>query len=157
MAVGRIYTVPFSEVSLSATQDLLNFTSTANMAIRPRRIELGQRTQTTWGALGISLSFQPATVTAGSGGAAGVIGRTRSTDAAATFTARTNDTTGQTTSGASIVWMARDWELLNGFFWLATPDEMWTAPPSTGFSLKLLTAPGSAITASGYVEIEELF
>lgn len=154
---GRLYTVDISAVAVSVVQDLFNFTATANMAIRPRRIELGQVTQSTWGALGVALAFNPATVTAGSGGSVGTVNKTRSTDAAATATARINDTTGQTTSGTQVQLMARAWELLNGFFWLATPDEMWTIPPSGGMALQLKNAPGSAITVSGVFEFEELF
>ena len=65
---GRIYTVSFSEVAISATQDLFGLLCTASMAIRIRKIELGQKTQSTWGSLGLKLVLNPATATVGSGG-----------------------------------------------------------------------------------------
>ena len=74
-----------------------------------------------------------------------------------TFTARVNDTSNQTTSGTQVMMLGRMWELLNGFYWEAKPDETFTAKPSEGIALQLLDAPGSAITASGYMEVEELF
>lgn len=154
---GRLYTVSISEVSVSVAQDIFNFTSTSSMALRIRRIELGQKTQTTVGALGVKLVNNPATVTAGSGGSSVTPQKTRPSDAAATFTSRANDTTGQTTSGTQVLMFGRMWELLNGFFWMATPDEVFIARPSEGLALQLVDAPGSAITMSGYAEIEELF
>ena len=154
---GRMYSITFLDVSVSATQDLINITATAGMAFKIHRIELGQRTLTAWESKPVRLLRMPVTVTAGSGGAAVTPAKMNSGDAAATVTARANDTTAMTTSGSSSILMARDWEFLNGFLVVFTPDERPVIAVSQGVALNLPTAPSGATLASGTILIEELF
>jgi hypothetical protein len=154
---GRLYTISFADVAVSATQDLINITATANMAFKLWRIELGQKTLTTWEAKGILVKRFPASVTAGSGGSAGNVRKMNNGDAAATVTARINDTTAMTTSGTAETILARDWEFLNGFIWVPLPDERPVIAPSQGLNINLVTAPSTLMTASGFAVIEELY
>ncbi|MGH6992434.1 MAG: hypothetical protein ACRED8_09440 [Caulobacteraceae bacterium] len=154
--MARLYAVTFDRVSISAAQDLINITATASMACRVRRLELGQATTGTWASLPFRIVRNPATVTAGSGGSAATPAPLRDTDSAATFTARINDTTAQTTSGTAAILFARDWELLNGSVIVFTPVEEVVIKPSEGLAINSPTAPGSAITASGTLIVEEL-
>jgi hypothetical protein len=152
-----MYSVNFAGVSVSAAQDLINITATANMAFKIHRIEIGQIGLTAWAALPIKLVRLPATVTAGSGGSAVTPSRMNNGDLAATVTARANDTTPASTSGSASILLARDWELLNGFLVVFTPDERPVIAPSQAVSLNLPNAPSSATTVSATVLVEELF
>lgn len=154
---GRFYTVAIADVAVSAAQDLINITSTANMAWRLWRIELGQRTLTSWEAKPIKVIRFPATVTAGSGGTVATPRPMNAGDAAATVTSRINDTTGMTTNATAVTLLTREWEFLNGFIWVPMPDERPVFGPSTGCAINLPTAPSGSMNVSGFAMIEELF
>jgi hypothetical protein len=154
---GRMYSINFADVSVSATQDLINITATSGMAFRIHRIELGQRSLTAWESKPVKLVRFPATVTAGSGGSAVTPAKMNNGDPAATVTSRANDTTAMTTSGTAVTIFARDWEFLNGFLIVFTPDERPVIAISQGVALNLPTAPSGATLVSGTILIEELF
>src|SRR5665213_3432775 len=154
---GRMYSAFFDQVAVSATQDLLNLTATSGMAFKIHRIEGGQRTLSAWEAKPIRLIRFPATVTAGSGGSAVTISKLNDGDASPTVTARANDTTPMTTSGTSAILLARDFEFLNGFLVVFTPDERPVIAPSQGVALNLPVAPSGSMTCSFSVLFEELF
>lgn len=155
----KLYAVAFSAVAISAAQDLIGILSTSGMALKIHGMEFGQKTLTSWEAKQLELRINPATVTVGSGGSAvtprGVNAGGRAV--AATFTARANDTTPQTTSGTQLLEQARDWEFLNGCFWMPKPLFEPIIKPSEGFAVNLGTAPSGSMTGSGVVYVEELF
>lgn len=158
MAVsGRLYTVSFSAVSISAVQDLIAIYSGSSKIVGIQSIELSQITQNTVGSLRVRLKFLNTAVTAGSGGSAGVISQLVPGDAAATVTARINDTTQATTTATQVTLWSDQWNLINGMLWV--PPNV-NRPPMAGLSTALVvsldTAPGSAIVASGTVTFEEL-
>jgi len=154
---GRMYSISFADVSVAASQDLINITATANMAFKIHRVELGQRSLTAWESKPVKLIRLPATVTAGSGGSAVTPAKMNNGDVAATVTSRSNDTTPASTGGTAATLMARDWEFLNGFLVVFTPDERPVIAPSQAVQLSLPTAPSGATLVSGTVLIEELF
>lgn len=155
--MGRLYSVNITDVAVSAAQDLINITATANMSFKLWRVELGQRTLTSWEAKTLKIIRHPATVTAGTGGTAATPQKVNNGDAAATVTARINDTTAMTTSGTASVLLQREWEFLNGFIWVPLPDERPVIAPSQGLAINLPTAPSASMTVSGFAIIEELF
>ena len=157
MSTGRVYTVVFTDVAISATQDLFNFTSTSGMAIRLRRLILNQKTLTAWEAKGFTIKILPATVTAGSGGSTPTPQKLTTTAAAATFTAHANDTTAATTSGTAVTSHSDDWVFLNGVDLLVPLGMNVIAGPSQAIAVNLTTAPSASMTASGTAYIEELF
>jgi hypothetical protein len=155
--MGRLYTVSFTDVAITAAQDLFGILATANMAFKVHGVELGQKSLTTWEAKSLKWVRNPATATVGSGGSAATPRPIVPGDVAATVTARVNDTTNQTTSGTQALIWSRDWEFLNGVFWLPAPEQRPVIAPGQGFALQLVTAPSASMTASGSVMIEELF
>jgi len=157
MSSGRIYSVVFTDVAISATQDLFNFTSTANMAIRLRRLILGQKTLNAWEAKGFTIKLFPATVTAGSGGTAPTPQKMFTTQGAATFTSRVNDTTAMTSNGTVVTSHSDDWVFTQGVDLLIPLGLNLIAGPSQGIAVNLTTAPSAPMTASGTAYIEELF
>ena len=156
MAVGRMYSVSFSDVAVVAAQDLINLTATAGMAIEILRIDGGQRSLTAGESKPIKLVRNLATVTAGSGGTAPTPVKLNNGDAAATFTARANDTTAQTGTTSSILFSS-GFEFLNGYFKVWTPDERLVIAPSQGFAVNLPTAPSASTLMSFSVLVRELF
>lgn len=152
----RLYAVTFDNVAATAVQDLISVTATANMAIRIHEAAVGQIDLTTVSSLRVALRRLPATVTAGTGGNAFTPVKLQNGDAAATATARINDTGVATTSGSATVIVADTFNVLNGFLWLPAPEDRIIIAPSQALVFSLLTAPTSC-HISGRVIFEELF
>lgn len=154
---GRVYTMAFKQVAVTAVQDLLALYTGANsIPIEIHEVTIDQVTASTVGNLAISLKRLPATVTSGSVGAAGVINTTRVGDAAATVTGRVNDTTQATTSGTAVNLAATAFNVINGFFWRPQVEDRPVIKSSQAFIVSLDTAPGSSETMSGTIVFAEL-
>lgn len=157
MARTRPYSVQFANVSVSAVQDLIALYCGASMACELHGIDIGQITGTTVQNLRISIKRLATTVTAGSGGSAPTPQKIMRGDAAATATARVNDTTQATTSGAAAVLHSDVFNTVNGFQFFWPPNDMPTIGLSEAAIVSLDTAPGSALTMSGTLYFAELF
>lgn len=155
-ASGRIYTVTFTNVTLSAVQDLIMVKAGASNPIALLSVELGQITGTSVANQRLRIRMLPATVTNGSGGSAATISKWTASDAATAATGRINDTS-QATSGGTIVDIWSDqWNIVNGFLWVPPiPSRPPVAAVSAAFSISLDSAP-SSIAASGTLTFEEL-
>lgn len=152
----RVYTVSFTNVSVSAVQDLFGIYCGSSAAVELHEFVIGQITATTVGNLRLTLKRLPATVTAGSSGNAGTVNKSRSGDAAATATARINDTTQATTSGTAVSLRGDVYNPINGYQYLPAPEDRPAANPSEALIVSLDTAPGSAETMNGTVVFAEL-
>ena len=157
MAVsGRIYTMSFTNVTLSAVQDMLAVYAGASKIFAVLSVNLGQVTGTTVANQRVRLRYLPTTVTTGSGGSAGTLKPFVSGDAAVTVTGRINDTTQATTSGTAVDLWDDVWNTINGFIWV---PPIPSRPPVIGLSgafiVSLDTAPAS-LASNGSVTIEEL-
>jgi hypothetical protein len=157
MSAGRIYTIPFRNVSVAAVQDLIAAYAGASMAIELVSVSLGQITQTAVELVQLSIKRLPATVTAGSGGSSATPVPDTDTDAAATFTARVNDTV-QATSGGTIVYPMPDvFNEVNGYQWIWPERARPSCKLSEALILSLDSAPAAARTMSGSMKARELF
>jgi hypothetical protein len=154
---GRTYTIPFRGVSVSAVQDLCAAYAGANMAIEVISLTLGQISLTTVESLDISVKRLPATVTTGSGGTAPTPVPDAGTDAAATFTARVNDTSQATTSGTAVYPHVDVYNEVNGYQWIFPQGARPNCKPNEALIFSLDTAPGAARTMSGSMKIMEKF
>lgn len=156
MAVtGRLYTVGFQGVTISAVQDLIAIYPGATKIIGIHQVNLGQITGTSVSNARIRLQYLPATVTTGSGGTAGTVNRVNQGDSAATATARCNDTTQATATG--ILDLVDDvWNTVNGYVWFPPiPGRPLVIPLSGAFRVSLDTTLSSFVS-SGSVTFEEL-
>ena len=153
---GRIYTMSFQNVTLSAVQDALAVYAGSSRIFAVLSVNLGQITGTSVANLRVRLRYLPSTVTAGSGGSAGTLKPFVAGDAAATVTGRINDTTQATTSGTAVDLWDDVWNTVNGFLWVPPVP---SRPPVIGlngaFIVSLDTAP-SSLVSSGSVTLEEL-
>lgn len=155
--MGRPYSISTGDVSVSASQDLINITATAAMAFDVLRVVVGQRSlATNWEAKPLRLRRMPATVTAGSGGSSLTPRRGIFGDAAPTITAHGNDTTPMTTGGTAEDLMQDMFVFFNGLLWVMTPREKLTITISQGLALNLPTAPSGASNMSATVWVEEI-
>lgn len=152
----RVYHATFSNVSISAVQDLFSEQATATMAFEVHESVIGQVTATAVGNLRISLHRLPATFTVGSGGSGATNQPSNFGDAAATLSARVNDTTQATTSGTNTVLRADVFNVINGWQYLPAPEDRYQIKISQGFVVSLDTAPGSAETMNGTLSLAEI-
>lgn len=154
---GRVYTTGFSNVSVSAVQDLIAVYAGSSKIFGLLSFNIGQITGTTVANLRYRIRYLPTTVTAGSGGSAGTIKPIVPGDAAATITSRINDTTPATTSGTAVDLWDDVFNTINGLLWVPpTPSRTPICGLSGAIILSLDTAPGSAMVMNGSVTVEEL-
>ena len=158
MSAGRTYTITFRAVSVTAVQDLCAAYAGASMALEVVSLTLFESNSTTAELLEISVKRLTTTVTPGTVGNAFTPARDTPTDAAATFTARINDTSVATTSGSTFFPHVDGWSLPNGSYQWIFPER---ARPSCGLSEALIfsldRAPSGARTLSGQMKVRELF
>jgi hypothetical protein len=157
MAVsGRLYTMNFNNVSVAAVQDLLALYAGATRMFGVHAVSLGQVTGATVANARLRHRLLPATVTSGSGGAAGVINKTQVGDAAATVTGRVNDTTQATTSGTGVDLVDDVWNTINGYIWYPPiPGRPFLVPLSAAYVISLDTVPAT-MTVNGSITFEEI-
>lgn len=156
MARGRVYSVQFNGVSVSALQDLIALYCGASMICELHGLVIGQITGTTIQNLPITVSRLPATVTPGSGGSAPTPQKSMRGDVAATATARANDTTPATTSGTASVLLADVFNTINGYQFFWPPDDRPIIGLSEAAVVKLTAGPSSALVMSGTLYFAEL-
>lgn len=153
----RIYSAHFRYVTIAAAQDLVTCLGVAPKVCRLKRAWMFMNDVTLETAQGMRLNIKrfTATLTPGSGGGAMTPVPHDNGDAAATFTARINDTTPATTSGAFTTIMPAGGHNFGGFSW------NWGAGGPTfiggaGVILELLGAPSGTCNWSAGMEIEEI-
>lgn len=153
---GRIYTMGFQNVTLSAVQDLFNVSAGASKIFAVLSVNIGQITATSVANCRIRLRYLPTVVTAGSGGTAGTLKPFVSGDASVTITGRINDTTQASSSGTIVDIWDDQWNIINGFIWVPpVPSRPPVIGLSGAFIVSLDTAPAS-IVANGSITVEEL-
>ena len=101
----------------------------------------------------------PATVTVGSGGTAsgtGTLNPLAVNDAAAGFTARSNDTTKATSSGTLRVLHADGWNVRIPFVWMPPPEHRPLVANAEAIVVRLNSTPTDAVLCSGSLIVREL-
>lgn len=156
MASGRIYTIPFTRISITATQDLWNVTATASMAFELHSINLGAEGAVSAEELSVQFKRMTATVTPGTSGAAVTPVPALSTNTAATITCRCNDTGRATTSGSTTALFSDTWQLANGYIYQWAPEDRPFFSLSQNLLIGLETAPSGAHVCSGVITVAEL-
>jgi hypothetical protein len=155
--MSRMYTVVFESVAVTALQDLFALVSSATRPLRVMGLQLAQSTD--FGDAqeeGIRLRMRRGQTVAGSGGTAPVPVPVDTTDAAAQFAARVNDTTQAGTGTIVTVW-SDVWNV-------RMPYLMWFPPglqPTVDgggnrLTVEIAAAPADSITMSGTIWVEEL-
>lgn len=161
--MGRIYTVVYTGTITNAggNADLLSIIPADDKPVLLRGFRLSQTSEvgdTQEEALRITVKRLAATFTVGSGGSAATPSLLDSADTAAGFTARCNDTTVSTSSGATVVLEEVGWNERNSpcDFWY--PDERFCPKVKGGEGLVVVmeTTPADDFTGCFTFWLEEL-
>jgi hypothetical protein len=157
MAIGRIYTISFSKISVSSVQDLWNVAATSSMAFELHSINLGAEGVSAAEEVTISISRLTATVTNGTGGSSVTPASISPTQTGATVTARRNDsTTRASTSGSTTNLFYDTWQLTNGYIYQWAPEDRLQFSLSQNMIIGLETAPAASHNVSGSITVAEL-
>lgn len=156
----RLYEVTFSQVLVSAPQDLVQIPGASNKMIRILRFWLGPLGDTALAAaqgLFLRCRVLPATFTVGSGGSTGITPSKKDQGDAAcsVVTAATNNTVKATTGGGgvAVIIFAGTAHAYSGI------DKRFDSPipiiPTAGFVFELLSTVSGTCTFSGGVDLSE--
>lgn len=162
IGLGRLYTVPFAAVAITATQDLVYIKPAADKICVLEGFYLSNVGGTADAGdaqeelLRIEIIRLPATVTVGSGGSAPTPGPSAVNDAAAGFTGRVNDTTVATTSGTAVTLHADGWNVRVPYIWMPPPEHRLPVANAQALVIRLNTAPADSVTCSGVAYVREL-
>lgn len=156
--MGRQYTASFKNTTIVAAQDLISVKGSTGKTCKVRRawLYMNDTTLQTAQGLRLNLKYASATFTAGSVGTAPTPRPLDPGDAAASFTARANDTTQGTTSGAFVDIMPAGGHNYAGF------DYTWPKGEEPVFGLneavvfELLSIVSGTCNFSGGLQIEEV-
>jgi hypothetical protein len=153
---GRMYTVTFSAVAVSAAQDLFEITPADDRPVEIVGIELGQTSDA--GDANdelLQISIIRGHATSGSGGSAATPAVTSPLDTAAGFTAEVNNTTVATT-GTPITLQTGAWNIRAGYINWFPEDARPSATQANTTIVVRQTAPSDALTMSGTLYVREL-
>ena len=155
----RVYTVVFKKVSVSAVQDLIAIYGTVGKTTKIKEItvaDVDAPSPSTNTQLALELKTLTEPVVAGSGGSAATPQKTDPGDAAASFTARVNDTT-QATGAATSDIREDGSNIYPGYTYPFDPPIIIPCNSSGAGAavLALVTALGTAVTLSGTMVVEE--
>lgn len=162
IGVGRLYTVTFAAVSCTAQQDFFYIKPAADKvcvieAVYLSNVGIGADAGDAQEELyDVELIRVPATVTVGSGGGAFTPNPTATNDTAAGFTARINDTTKATTSGALLVLHADGFNVRVPYIYLPPPEHRTLVANAQAVVFRLNSTPTDAILISGTMYVREM-
>ncbi|GIV03980.1 MAG: hypothetical protein KatS3mg015_2810 [Fimbriimonadales bacterium] len=162
LGLGRAYTVSFVATSVSAVQDLFYIKPAADKVCLLEGVYLANVGGTADAGdaqeelLRIEIIRLPATVTVGSGGTAQTPRALLVNDAAAGFTARTNDTTVATTSGTAQTLHADGVNVRVPYVLIPPPEHRIAVANAEALVVRLQAAPADAISLSGTLYVREL-
>jgi len=153
--MGRIYTVQFTGVAVTAQQDLFELTAAADKPIRIHEIGLSQSTEVGDAQEeGLSILLKQGQTTSGTGGTAPTPIPRDVDDAAAGFAAEVNNTT-KASTGTIVTHYAWNWNVRVPFQVIFTPETRPYAKGQRRLTVELGTTPADSITMSGYMVVEE--
>ena len=153
----RIYEITFENVSVSAAQDLVSLKGGASRTVKIKRMRVAATNTSipTAQMLELRASLASATLTAGSGGTAPTPRPVDLGDAAATFTARANDTSKATTSGAFTILEESGCHIYAGYDFSYPQGREPVFGLNEGFVFELLSTVSGTVNLSGGVTVEE--
>jgi len=159
--MGRMYSIFFTSVAVTAQQDFFEVTASAGKPVIVHSIEIEQSTEV-GDAMeeGLSLQLKRGTslTTSGTGGAQALTAPpVCSSDAAFGGTADTNNTTKMAAGTGTITSLRSwNWNVRIPFFKIFTPETRPVIAGGERMTVELVTTPADSITVSGTMIVEEL-
>ena len=154
--MGRIYTIQFNGVAVTAQQDLFEIVAPSSAIVAIHEIGLGQTTEVGDAEEEMfSLLLKSGSTTSGSGGTTPTPVPLLIGDAAAGLTAEVNNTT-KATVGTIVTHHAWAWNVRVPFQVIWTPETRPVLAPSRRGTLELATTPADSAALNGYMIVEEI-
>lgn len=154
MPTGRMYTVQFNNVTISAVQDLIAIVAAAAKNCEIAGVVFGAASGAAPTEQLLRIRIRSGQTTVGSGGGAYTPVPTSVTTAAAGFTARINDTT--IASAGTIVQHHSDaWNTRIPFVWIPPEDMRIQLTGSRRATFELVGAPSAGIACNGTMYVKE--
>jgi len=158
--MGRVYTVGFNGVAVTAQQDLFEILAPADATVIVHDYQLSQDTEVGDAAeeqLAIIEKRGVGSVTSGSGGTTATPQPVEDGDAGFGGTVEVNNTTKLAAGTGTIETLQRrSWNVRVPFEKVYTPETRPKISPNNRWALELASTPADAITMSGSVTIEEI-
>lgn len=156
MTIGRVYTIPFAAVAVTAQQDFFEVVAPADAVVEILEIHLSQSSEVGDTAEeGLALLLKSGATTSGSGGSSATPIPLSLGDAAFGGTAEVNNTT-KANTGTIVTHKAWNWNIRVPFDVILTPEVCKPLSPSARLTLELATTPADSITVSGYMVVKEI-
>lgn len=155
--MGRMYSIPFAGVAVSAQQDFFEITAAAGKPVVVHSIEIEQSTEVGDAqeeGLSIKLQRGNSGTTSGSNGTSPTPVAVCSSDAAAGLTSDVNNTT-KMSGGTITLLRAWNWNVRIPFFKVFTPETRPVIAGGERLTVELATTPADSITVSGTMVVEE--
>ena len=150
-----VYYAAFQNISVAAVQDLFELLAPSNAPVEILRIHVSQNTSETSEQL--RLEFRVVSGSPTSGSAGGTITpepADRAVTRAFGGTVERNNTT-QLTGGTTELTWSEGFNMLSGFEWRATPEDVIRIAASEYFVVELPTAPASSTPMNGLLVFRE--
>lgn len=145
-----MYSVQFNGVAVTAQQDFFELAAPSTRVNIIHSVEITQSTD--YGDAqdeGLSILFKRGVgSTTGSGGSSPTIQKLQTGSAAASGTAKANNTT-KMTAGTITTLHASVWSVRAPFLYLPTPEMRIILAPSERFTVELATTPADSLTCNG--------
>ncbi len=154
---GRMYTIAFEDIAVSAIQDLFSAQVPADTILKLWEFGIGQTSDSGDAAeelLRIRIRRQTGTFTVGSGGAAVTPVRANEGDSASGLTVRRNDTTQATGTFEDLPILV--WNVRIPLEKIWTPEQAPTIFGTSDLIIDLPAAPADALSCNAYAEVEEI-
>lgn len=150
-----VYYAPFTDVAVAALQDFFELLAPSNAPVKLLRLNISQNVGETSETLDIVVKKVTGSPTSGSGGTTVTAVPARS-DITRAFagTVEINNTT-ELSGGTQSEFWQESFNVLAGYEWRATPDDVIECGPSERIVVGLLTAPTASMQMNGLIVIEE--
>lgn len=157
MANGRVYTLSFTAVAVTAQQDFFEIAGPADAVTEILEIHLSQSSEV-GDAMeeGLSLAFKSGSTSTGTGGTQGVVPVPLSLGDAAYGGACDINNTAKASGGTIVTHHVWNWNVRVPFDVIFTPEATKILSPSARCTLELMTTPADSITMSGYMVFKEI-
>lgn len=153
---GRLYTVVFSSVAVTAAQDLFEINAPATAAVIIHDISLSQSTELSDAQEEqLVLLMKSGQTTSGSGGSTPTAVPIAIGDSAFGGTCEVNNTT-KASAGTIVTHYSWNWNVRGEFLKIFTPEARPIIAPSRRWTLELVNAPADSITMSGTITFEAI-
>lgn len=154
--MGRIYTAQFTDVAVTAIQDLFELVAPSDGIVVIHDLHLSQKSDVGDSAEEIlNVQMTSGQTTSGSEGSSVTPVPKEVGDAAFGGTCEANNTT-QAADGTIVTHYSWDWNIRMPFDKIWTPETRPVLSPSRRMCVELPAAPGDSITMSGTITFEEI-